>query len=214
MSADLVNRLSAIVSPVAENTKFAREPEKARKRLAEIVKYAEEHLKVEIELPKISKAKVTLGQADTAIEKLLIQLRCVLDIPVDELDTLYRLNQKNWSILRHLPTTIWVMDEQLRGMQSTLGKVRSDLDGFRDRRNRRHEIHDVVNTCIMFFDEYLGVDKITKTATLLSEFVDALFSEFDLDPLPSPKIVRACVEEYHRMGAGLQEQRIVRPDSE
>jgi hypothetical protein len=183
---------------VARNTKFAREPEKARERLARLVKFAEEHLKVEIELPKISKAKITLDQDDTAIEKLLIQLQGVMDIPVDELADLYRLNQRNWSILRHLPTTIWVMDEQLRRLQNTLGKVRSDLDDFRDRRNRRHEIHDVVNTCIMFFDEYLGVDKITKTATLLSEFVDTLFSELER-PLPSPKIVQACVGEYRSM---------------
>jgi hypothetical protein len=215
MSADLVNRLAAIVRPVAENTKFAREPEKARERLARLVKFAEEHLKEEVELPKISKAKVTLDQADMAIRRLLIHLQDVLDIPVDGLADHYQLNRKNWSILRHLPITIWHVDQQLRGpqgLQSALCEIRSDLDSFRDRRNRRHEIHNVIRRCIKFFDEYLGANKITKSARLLSNFVDALFSELN-NPLPSPKIVRACVEEYYSMEAGLRKRKIVRPDS-
>jgi hypothetical protein len=212
MSADLVNRLAAIVSPMAENTKFAREPERARARLAQLVKYAEEHLKEEIELPKIGKAKTTLDQTDAAIRKLLTQLQGVLDIPVDELASHYRLNRRKWSILRHLPITIWHVDQQLRYLQGTLGEVRSDLDGFRDRRNRRHEIHDVVWACIGFFVDYLGADKITKSATRLREYVDALCGPFG--DLPDPKIVRACVEEYHRLEADLRKLKIVRPDSD
>jgi hypothetical protein len=205
MSTDLVDELFAIAQRCApERSRFVREPERGRERLVRLVEYAGRHAQQSIKLPSVKETKETLDQTDAAIERLLGLLKkFVVETPIEGLEPFYRLHRKEQGQLRHLPSTIWHLDQQLRLTQATLKNINADLDG-RKHRGRKHEVHDIFVTCINFFEEFLR-DTLSNEApiraskdTFFAMFVNALWQGLGRSGELN-KTIQAEVNEYQKM---------------
>jgi hypothetical protein len=201
----LVNELFAIAQRCApERSRFVREPESARERLVRLVEYAGRHAQQQIKLLSVKQTKETLDQTDAAIKRLLGLLKkFVVETPIEGLEPFYRLHRKEQSQLRHLPSTIWHLDQQLRLTQAALKNINTDLDG-RKHRGRNHEVHDIVATCINFFEEFLR-DTLSDEApiraskdTFFATFVNTLWQGLGRSGELN-KTIQAEVNEYQKM---------------
>lgn len=174
-----------------KDSKFIREPDKARERLVLLIRYAKEHLETEIKLPSVKETKRTLNQIDAAINGLIIKLG---RLPADEITAFYQLEGRNWGHIRSLPLAIWIQMDQLKSLQATLREINTSLDGNKNK-NRDHNVHDIVVACINFFIEYIGEDKITTSSTsCFSKFVQTLFNDLG-HYSGAAKIIRAEVNK-------------------
>ncbi len=186
----LLDELMKVAAGCApKGSKLARDPEKARERLVHLIRYAHEHLGKEIKLPSVKETKRTLSQIDTAIDSLIMKLR---RLPADEITAFYQLEQRQWGHLRNLPLAIGLQTDQLKSLQLTLKQINTFLDGNKHK-NRKHNVHDIVVTCIIFFMDYIGENKISTSPTsCFSEFVRTLLNGLGYSS-ETTKIIRAEV---------------------
>jgi hypothetical protein len=197
--ASLTDELAQIadvpLKPDPKDNEFQRYRKcQARERLIRLVEYAAEHLKHEIKLPSIKDTKYELIQVQKDIKRLKNRLRRISEV---DLIQLHQLKHTNWSHVRHLDLTIWHLQDALDNLARTLNhnlERLNKLDG-QKHKHRKHNVHDVLLSCDLFFMEFSRHKATSGPTSRFSEFVRTLFRELGHHRTDVTWIISAYVSE-------------------